>query len=316
MTKPHITVSKSLITKPLLAARVEDNSLDTLKFPVGVTDKIDGIRCLKIEGQAVSRTFKPIPNHHIRKLIEEHLPDGMDMEITMPEYPKGSFQDCTGNVMREDSVNDFKVWIIDYVTGSLDEPYEERIEKAHDWFKDHAKGIPFKWQVLLPVVIKDKETLEKNEAAALSRGFEGIMVRDLGGRYKCGRSTFNDGILIKIKRFEDSEAVVRTVEELYHNGNEALKDAFGRTKRSTAQENLTAGGTLGALIVEGVGGDYDKISFRVGTGFTQAQRDDLWGRRTKIIGKIVKVKYFPTGVKDAPRFPTFIGFRDPRDMGE
>jgi DNA ligase-1 len=245
MVKPHITVQSGAITKPLLAARVEEHSLDELKFPVGVTNKIDGIRCLKIDGHAVSRTFKPIPNHHIRTLIEQMVPDGMDMEITMPGYPKGTFQECTGNVMREDSVNDFKIWVIDYVTGSLDEPYSQRIQKALDYAKTYwiNKGMHF--QILYPVVVHNKEELEEQEAQALSQGFEGIMVRDLLGRYKCGRSTFNDGILIKLKRFEDSEAVIREVEELYHNENAADKDAFGRTKRSTAQENLVAAGTLG-----------------------------------------------------------------------
>jgi DNA ligase-1 len=68
--------------------------------------------------------------------------------------------------------------------------------------------------------------------------------------------------------------------------------------------------------VEGVGGDYDKVRFKVGTGFTQAQRDELWGKKAGMVGKIIKFRYFPTGMKDAPRFPTFVGFRDPRDMGE
>jgi len=315
MTKPHIVVKSGSITKPLLAARVEDNDIAALNYPLGVTFKVDGLRCLKIDGHAVSRTFKPIPNHHIRTLIEKWVPDGMDMEITMDGYPKtGTFQETSGNIMREDGQPNFKIWIIDYVDGKLDEPYDVRIRRAATYCLDHWDDVPFEWYVLQPFTAKDVEEVTKQETGALAEGFEGVMLRDLKARYKCGRSTFREGILIKVKRFEDCEAVIRTVEELYHNGNEAQEDAFGRTKRSTAQDKMVPMDTLGALIVEGHGGDYHGISFRVGTGFTQAQRAELWGKRKDIVGKLVKVKYFPTGVKDAPRFPTFVGFRDPRDM--
>ena len=34
----------------------------------------------------------------------------------------------------------------------------------------------------------------------------------------------------------------------------------------------------------------------------------------EIVGKIVKFKFFPVGIKDKPRFPTFQSFRDPVDM--
>jgi len=322
MTKQHITVNTgmevyahmSLISRPLLAARVEDNDLNTLKFPVGITSKVDGIRCLKIDGHAVSRTFKPIPNNHIRTSIEEFVPDGMDMEITVPEYPKGNFQETSGNVMREDSINPFKVWIIDYVTDSLTEPYQRRIQKAVDYATEHWKKVPFKWEVLTPVTAKDKNGLDELESQALEEGFEGVMIRDLNGRYKCGRSTFSDQILIKVKRFVDAEAVVRGIECLYHNGNEAQKDAFGRTKRSTAQDNLVAMDTMGKLVVEGHGGDFHGVDFSIGTGFTQEQRDQIWKDRVKLVGHLCKFKYFGQGVDKRPRFPTFIGWRHPDDL--
>lgn len=315
MTRAHITVTKSLITKPLLAARSDGEDLTKLSFPLGVTNKIDGIRCLKVDGRAVSRTFKPIPNHHIRELIERHVPDGMDMEIMAGP----TFQESTGNIMREDGQPEFWLWIIDYVSSTLGEPYQQRILNALRWAQrcNHGGEKPSGMHigVLQPETACSLDDVNRLESKALAEGHEGIMLRRLDAPYKCGRSTFKEGILIKLKRFVDAEAVVRGVEELYHNENEAQTDAFGRTKRSTIQDNLKAGNTLGSLIVEGHGGDYHGISFKIGTGFTKAQRDDLWRRRDDIVGKLVKFTYFPTGIKDAPRFPSFAGFRDPRDMG-
>ena len=43
--------------KPLLAC---EEPLDDVKFPVYVSTKLDGIRCLIIDGVAYSRSLKPI----------------------------------------------------------------------------------------------------------------------------------------------------------------------------------------------------------------------------------------------------------------
>jgi DNA ligase-1 len=308
MMRPHITVKSGAITKPLLAGRIEDgNKLEDLKFPVGLTNKIDGLRCLMIDGQAVSRTFKPLPNKHIRETLEKHCPNGMDMEITSGL----NFQEATGNVMREDGVNSFHVHVIDYVPSDLDEPYKDRIAAAEDYAKKHWSKVPFTWEILTPTIAKNVKDIDAYEAKALAAGHEGVMIRDLDAPYKCGRSSFNQGILIKLKRFEDQEAEVIAVEEMTHNDNVAEKDAFGRSKRSTAQENLRPAGVLGTLVVRGSGGKFDGVEWRVGSGFTMEQREKLW--KEKLVGKLVKVKYFGIGVDKAPRFPVFMGFRHPDD---
>lgn len=299
-----------MITKPLLAARVEDNSLDTLRFPVAVTKKIDGLRCIKVNGQAVSRTFKPIPNKHIRSLIEKHAPENMDMEITSGK----TFQECTGNIMRHDGEPSFKLWIIDFAGLGNDQPFLERIKAVEAYVKKNWKDVPFEYEVLSPTMANNKEELLALESKIVGQGFEGAMVRDPYGPYKCGRSTFKEGILIKIKRFSDTEAKVLDIVELMHNENTAEKDNFGRTKRSTAKDGLVPADTMGNLMVVGLEGEYKGVEFSVGTGFDQATRDYIWKNKKKFLGKTVKVKYFPTGAKDAPRFPTFLGFRDKEDM--
>ena len=223
MTRAHITVKSSKITKPLLAARSEHEDLATLQYPLGMTTKIDGIRCLIIDGQAVSRTFKPIGNTHIRQLLEQHMPEGMDMELTSGN----GFQECTGNIMREGGEPEVHVWVIDYVDESLDIPYDKRMKRALAWFE--KAHLPFQISILVPTIAQSRADVEAYEAKALAAGHEGIMLRALDAPYKCGRSTFRERILIKVKRFEDCEAVVLAVEEQMHNENEAERDAFGRS---------------------------------------------------------------------------------------
>jgi DNA ligase-1 len=93
-----------VIKKPMLAETCED--IAALRYPVYASQKVDGIRCLKVNGQAVSRKFKPIPNHHIRQAIERLCPDGMDGEIIIPG---ASFNQIQSLVMTEQGEPGFRL---------------------------------------------------------------------------------------------------------------------------------------------------------------------------------------------------------------
>ena len=164
--------------------------------------------------------------------------------------------------------------------------------------------------------ITDHDELDAYEAQQLADGFEGVMLRDPVGPYKCGRATENQGWLLKLKRFVDSEARIIDFEEQMHNDNEAETNELGLTKRSSAQDGKVPAGTLGKFVVEEVGKAPWTEPFRVGTGegLTQELRLKIWKNRSLFKGRIIKYKYQPHGVKDAPRIPIFLGFRDPRDM--
>jgi DNA ligase-1 len=166
---------------------------------------------------------------------------------------------------------------------------------------------------LLPqTLILDAEQLSAYEDAMVSTGFEGVMLRSPEGLYKFGRSTTNEGYLLKLKRFSDSEAVVIGFEEKMHNSNEATTDERGYTKRSSHQENLVPMNTLGALLVRDV---KTSIEFSIGSGFDDLTRKKVWDLKSAYLGQLVTYKHFELGgVKEKPRFPTFKAFRDKRDV--
>lgn len=294
-----------MITKPMLSGKFEDveEGLKSLTYPLLATPKYDGIRALMIGGKLLSRTFKNIPNKHIFKTCTEALPDGLDGELV-----SGSFNETSGNVMRHEGEPVFEYHVFDYVKDSLTKPYAERMKDLE------ALKLP-KWCVkVLPIPLNSLAELETLERKYLSEGFEGIMLRSPAGGYKCGRGTVSKMDLVKVKRFKDAEAVIVGFEEEMQNNNEALKDAFGRTKRSTAQDNLTGKNTLGALMVKGVNGEFKDVEFKLGTGFDAALRQNIWNKKEKLNNSIVKYKYQSEGGEDKPRFPVFIGFRDKDDM--
>jgi DNA ligase-1 len=166
--------------------------------------------------------------------------------------------------------------------------------------------------------VADLAELELIEAECLKQGLEGVIARKPEARYKFGRSSPKNGPLWKIKRFIDFEAEVIGVYEKMHNDNVAMTNALGRTERSTAKAGLRPAGTLGGFKLRAINGPAEGIEFRCGTGFDDEQRRDLWRaymdcavRQTNTpIGRVAKIKSFPIGVKDKPRFPVFLGFRD------
>jgi DNA ligase-1 len=292
-----------IITKPLLAGNFDP---DKAKYPYFATPKIDGIRFLMINGQAVSRTFKPIRNKYIQALLSEYLPNGVDGELTCGD----NFQDSSSGIMKIEGEPKFKVWIFDYVNPDAEtvDKFSRRISELRDWV--HDPDIPFKLKILGQYVIYNIDDLNAYESIVLEEGYEGVMLRDPFGTYKFGRSTVKDNILLKVKRFLDDEATIIGIEEKLSNQNDAEKDAFGRTKRSSAQDGMVPMGTTGAFRVR----DKNGLEFSIGSGLNDAMRDKIWKDKNDYIGKLVKYKYFPQGVKDLPRHPVFLGFRDPDDM--
>jgi DNA ligase-1 len=165
-------------------------------------------------------------------------------------------------------------------------------------------------EIVEEVVLGSSAELLEYELKCLEAGYEGVMLRKPSASYKFGRSTLKEAALMKLKRFADAEAVIWGLDEQCSNQNEATKDALGRTKRSTHQANKVGKRTLGALNVRGVGGEYDGVDFNVGSGFDDTTRQMIWDQRDYFLGKTIKFKYFPTGSKEAPRFPVFLSIRE------
>lgn len=301
-TTPPTYITMNAITKPMLASKCERP--DLLPFPVLATPKLDGIRCLKIGGKALTRSFKPISNRFVREWIEANLPDGVDGELMLRD---GTFSETTSAIGRRDGQPDFVFHIFDYVTDSIATPYHERMT--------HLAELPDSLHLIkvLPVMIHDSAELLAYEEECITAGFEGVMVRSIQSPYKCGRSTEREAWLLKIKRFEDAEAVVLETYEGMTNQNAAELDHFGRTKRSLAQAGMVGRGELGGFVVKHL---QTGVEFRLGYNHIVGGMDrlTLWMDRDSLIGKVVKFSHQPSGAKEAPRFPKFIGFRESWDM--
>jgi len=296
-------MSSNLI-RPMLAVDVKD--VANIKFPIYAQPKIDGIRCLKVNGQIVSRNFKPIPNKYIRSVLERILPEGVDGEIVGANME--DFQATVSAVMNREGEPEFYYNAFDYVEDALFTPFNNRYAALKEWHNSQNSNIV---RLVEVKYIENVEELRAYENECLSAGYEGLILRSLYGKYKCGRSTINEQLLLKLKQFQDSEAKIVGYEPLMHNENAKERDVFGDSKRSSKKDGLVAMETLGALLVVD---NVTNVDFKIGTGFDAALREQIWQNRDTYMGKLVKYKYFAIGEKDKPRFPTFLGFRHENDM--
>lgn len=287
--------------KPMLASPVD---LDKLTYPRLVSVKLDGIRCIVKDGVAMTRSLKPIRNKFIQSKIS-HL-EGLDGELVVgAPNARDVYRVSNSGIMSGDGEPDFKFYVFDNFnhSGGFFDRHNSLKDVKSDWV-----------EVLDHVMVHDRERLDDMEAEAVDTGYEGLMLRDVHGPYKFGRSTTREGYLLKLKQWDDSEMVLSHMVERMHNTNEAKTNELGRTQRSTAKEGLVPMGTMGTLVGVDI---HSGVTVEVGTGFSDELRAWFWERRHSI-KEIPVVKYKcvkSTGVYDKPRHAVYVGFRDVTDIG-
>jgi DNA ligase-1 len=140
---------------------------------------------------------------------------------------------------------------------------------------------------------------------AIADGHEGLILKDINGKYKYGRSTLNQELMLKLKEVIDTEGVVIGTAELMLNENEALTDALNNQVRSNHQANKVRGGVLGSLVVR-----FGEHVVNVGSGFSYGQRILYWQDKSSLIGRVVTFKHLGLSKYGVPRCPIFKGFRE------
>ena len=294
-----------LKVKPLLSCEV---SLDKINFPVYTSTKFDGIRALVIDSVVYSRSLKPIRNKHVQRLFGKQEYNGFDGELVVGDvYAKDVFQKTTSGVMSEDGEPDVTFHVFDlWSIPTFD--YEYRQRDLQEILLDEDKEYPSIVYAMIRLCknIDDLTFFLEHERNV---GGEGLICRSPSGIYKYGRSTPKEQLSIKLKFFEVGEFEVIGFEERMHNTNEVTTNELGYKERSSCKENLIPMNTLGSLVLK-----YGDTEFRCGTGFSDAQRKEIWENKESYLGKLASIRYMSVGQIMLPRIPSFHGFRDKDDM--
>jgi len=294
--------------KVMLAGQFVPEKIEPM-LPMFGQPKLDGIRVYGEDGQAWTRSQKLVRSEWVQKIFAEAGPimNGLDGEIIAgdPTAPD-AYRRTNSSVMSYAKPDDVTLHVFDH--WGHEGNFTERLEYLKSLkLPDFCTIVPTK-------LLHSLEEISEYEAQLLAEGHEGVILRNPRGYYKEGRGTPTGGELIKLKQFHDMEARITGFAEFMHNGNEAGIDANGYMERSSHKENLVPMDMLGALLAEGNWPDGTPYKVRIGTGFDMSLRKEIWDNQIDYLGKLVKFKYFPGGVKEAPRFPVFLGLRDADDL--
>ena len=302
----HKTVNKfSTMKVPVFDCMLATDSAKHEKKMVGemlIEPKLDGVRVIVIcdvdkdEVKLFSRNGKELSNFpEINKQFDEMLDQMSESMVFDGEVMSDDFQTLMREIHRKGGAKtkDAKLNLFDcmplynFMDGSCVEPITERKK----WLDKYEFGpninVVESVRINLSEPDGQKQFADYNKMC-IDRGFEGIMVKPIGGIYECKRSTG----WLKVKPFIEVSLKVTDVEE-----------GTGRNV-----------GKLGALVVEGT--DMDKfIKTNVGSGLTDTDRETFWKAKDKLIGQIVEVRADAiTQNQDTTnewslRFPRFLRFR-------
>lgn len=291
--------------KPMLSADASTADLSTLRYPLLVSPKLDGIRCIVWEGVAYSRNARPIRNRFVQKWAADfHNLDG-ELIVGSPTDPH-CLANTQSGVMAFDGEPNFSYHLFDTPERMYPNDFAGSLDFAYSEMEDVRLG---KVEHVLAV---SQSSLLDHEERWLVQGYEGVMMRHPHLPYKFGRSTMREGGLMKLKRFQDGEATVTGLEEGSVNENTLVRDELGRAKRSKDAGGLRPSGMVGTIIaVDPVWGE-----LRIAPGtMSHHDREWYWAANVHqhphtIVGKTIHWRSFGYGVKDKPRFPRYYGVRE------
>ncbi|TXN07937.1 hypothetical protein FV222_01485 [Methylobacterium sp. WL103] len=309
-----------MLSKPFEAKRVK-------AWPVAVEPKLDGLRALCIVKDGTGKFFSRVGNHfpaldHLgpgqvsmvqaawetakreqstSRLVEVYykLLGGdagpslaLDSEITA-----GSFNKTSGDVKRKsEQAKDSVINLFDALPAkqmlATDTPEIKIPFKIRRGFAQWVRGFAPKDHPIVMTDLRTAKSVEEIEAIYdehRAAGLEGAMVKPFDASY------------VKKKGFLWMKMKNESTEDLRVVG------AFEGEGKYV--------GSLGGLIVDRAG-----VQVRVGGGFSDAQRREIWDdflgpveKQARVLGRLIEVEYHEVTPDGSLRHPRFVRWRDDKD---
>lgn len=315
-----------MIIKPMRAANYLPKKV---KFPVWAEPKIDGVRGYNPEGTMLSRTLKKFANRYTTNFYSYPEYIGFDGELAAADERDEDLCRKTTSALTSIDGSPFTLWhIFDYVTEVTRKwPYRDRYALAEEKIQTlqrqglcgHLRLVPYE-------VCNNMEELMAAHLKFKLLGYEGTCFYGPSVAHKEGKSSPTHNGVLRIKDFVDTEAEVIGLEEGEENLNPSQTNELGRSFRTSHQENKIPNGMVGTIIARQCEDVFDPLDetkllipkgqeIRVSPGkMTHAEREHYMKHPEQLIGKIIKHKFFPHGIKDKPRFSNYQCIRMKEDL--
>ena len=294
---------------PMLAPN-EEIDISTLKYPMLVSFKIDGIRAIFKDGEMYSRALKQFPNIKLRerfvalKLYAKENKMILDGEL----YCKSlTFNELSGLTHRldEEIPKDLYFYCFDMIRNeSFETPFITRILSLTANQDLRTKG--FYCQRVEQEELFNYKEVEEYYKKALEWGCDGLILRDREGRYKFGRGTVKEGLIYKLKPFRTFDAQIIGIEQATEVDPKAEKkiNELGRSVTSKKKADRILIEKASAFLVM-----YEGKELKVCASMTDEEKEEVWKNKEKYVGRWIEYKGMLVGSKDLPRHPNFIRWR-------
>lgn len=300
--------------KPMLAEDVVD--FESLTYPLYGSFKVDGVRALMLDGGLTPRSLKQFPNRPMAEVFNRWSAQLalFDGELTLGVDPAAPnlCRSTTSATSSLDGPTDLYWWVFDVAI--LGYSFSDRLGMMKTRHKRLPTEARKRVRLLEQRLLRTPDEARKMEEEALALGYEGLVLKDPNGDYKCGRSTLKSQQFLRVKRFADAEVKILGFAERMKNNNEAKRNELGHQTRSSHKANKAGADTLGTIVGEVLTGPFKGKTVEIGTGWDAATGAWIWANKARLIHEVGKFSYFPHGCKDLPRFPVWQGFRAKFDM--
>ena len=263
-----LSASSTEMSPPALSlANIYHNDIDVKHY--WISEKLDGVRAYWTGQQLLTRGGHIIqaPDWFLQQLPRTIRLDG---ELWIG---RGQFEQ-TSAIVRRQTPDDENWKLISYRVFDIprtDLTFDQRITIMKDLLNKYPSP---HLKMVEQFRVSTHTELRQRLQDYVAQGAEGLMLHRADAYYRAGRS--DD--LLKLKPYMDAEARV-------------LEHVPGKGKYT---------GMLGAILVENT----DGIQFRIGSGFSDAQR-----RSPPPLDSIITYKYFGNTRNGTPRFASFLRLR-------
>ena len=274
-----------------LAESYDVEKISKYKNKFWASVKLDGLRSLFYSNNFHTRNNKTVTGFEFLRLEAQKVSDHFNLNLLDGEFYSEEipFEEIQGAVMRTVNIDEIeKQKIIYNVFAALNDDILKSntsvmIDKLID-IKQYCIQENLKHIVVLDqeLIDNDKKLIADKCQEFMYRGYEGIMLRDIDIPYDFKRSR----ALLKYKVFQEDDFLCIDI-------TEGEGDLVGK---------------MGAVIVESKSGN---VRSKVGTGFSDKQRVEIFNNPDIIIGKMVEVK-FQGYTESSLRFPVFRKIKEDR----
>lgn len=276
--------------RPMIAMRWELGC--PLNFPLLVSPKLDGIRCIIRNGQAINVKGKPFKNQELQKWAKQHseVLEGLEGELCSSSLEKREF---VSRLRSADGISDFEFLVYDNLNYAA-QPYGIR----RMFIVENQNQLPTRARIYPAVMLKDYMELAAYQTVQLSREAEGVVLRDPLAPYLFGTCNKHEPYVQEIRRHLEGEAICIGFTE--------ATELRCRIRDSKRVKRLVSSKKLKSLTCQNADGK----TFEVRFDREDPTRKTWWKHRKHLLGKRITFSYQSTDESTMFKLPIFTGFCD------